>query len=191
MLLRSLIVAGVCTMLTAAPHAVDVNVTAQASFRAALTLNSPSPLDFTTGADIEYTGAPNTDVVRIATNGARTETGSFFIIPNATGQAGVVDITGTPGEIVDISCDDVSTLENGAGDEIELSSIEFHTGGGIAGAATACAGLGSSPGTLTLDGTDQVLIGGTIIASSGDGVTAGDYSTATATDPVVVRVVYQ
>ncbi|NBV54493.1 MAG: DUF4402 domain-containing protein [Proteobacteria bacterium] len=172
--------------------AVDAELTATANFRVVLTATQTTALNFSPGADIEYSGTPGTETLTVATNNDRAETGSFFVIPNATGQAGVVTITGTSGEVVDIACDDSSVMQNAAGDQITLSAVEIHTGAGttLAG-GTDCTGTGNNVATLTLDGTDAVRVGGTIVANSLDDVTAGNYSTATATDPVVIRIVYQ
>lgn len=173
--------------------AIDTNLTAQASFRVVLTAAQTTALDFSPGtADIEFTGAPDTSTLTIATNNARAETGSFFTIPDATGQAGVVTVTGSTGEVVEVSCSDTVLMRDGGTNDLAISSIEYTMGAGAAlAAATDCEEPGTNPTTFTLDGSDAVRVGGTIVANSEEGVVAGDYSTANSTDPIVVRTVYQ
>lgn len=191
--LKTLIAASAVVLPCSQLLAVDANLTATANFRVVLTATQTTALSFSPGADVEYSGTPGTETLTVATNNDRAETGSFFTIPNATGQAGVVTVTGSVGEVIDIACDDTSVMQSGvATNQIELSSIEIHTGAGttLAG-GTACTGVSNNVATLTLDGTDAIRVGGTIIANSLDDVQAGNYSTATASDPVVIRVVYQ
>lgn len=173
---------------------VDGNVNALASFRVVLTLTQAQAMDFAPGSDIEFSGTvSNTDVLTLATNGDLAESGVFYDLPGATANAGELTITGTPGEIVDIGCKALVTLTNGSAHDIEVSDIRMSTAtsGVNLASGVACTGEANTVASLTLDGTDHVLLGGSIIADSGDGVEAGDYSTVTSSDPIVVRVTYQ
>lgn len=174
--------------------AVDSAVDGLASFRVVLVLTPGNDLDFAPGADVEFSGTPDASTVNIATNGDRTLTGTFFSESDVgVGQAGEVGIAGTTGESVTIGCDSSSEIQKTGGKKLNITSIRVSTaanGANLAG-GSACAGVGSTATTLTLAGSDHLLLGGTIIATSGDGVEAGDYSTALASDPIAVRVIYQ
>lgn len=66
----------------------------------------------------------------------------------------------------------------------------MNTGDAFGAADDACAGLGTSPLSHTLDGTDVVLLGGRAVGNGT--IVTGAYSTATAGGTAAtVRVVYQ
>ncbi|MCA3243844.1 MAG: DUF4402 domain-containing protein [Alphaproteobacteria bacterium] len=178
--------------------AVDGDVEATASFRVALTVTQTSVLAFNaTGPRTDFTGTPDTSEIIVRTDGTRSVTGGFYILP-ATGTAtpGILEITGTPAETVNIACDDTAILSRGAGQTIVLSAIEIDTTGGVNTAATDCDAAGlTTPAIASVaipgPGVLAVNIGGRIVANSGAGVSAGVYSTSGAGgDPVTLRVLY-
>ena len=122
--------------------------------------------------------------------------GTYFINVPATGIPGEVDIAGTAGQIIEISCSTTASMAPSAGDPIDLESVQFSTA--VAGGSpAACPGdLPATPVAYTLGaGTDTILLGGQIAADGGGvglGVQALSYSTATAPGtPVNVEVIYQ
>jgi len=182
----------------ASSFAADGDVTATASFRVAITVTATQVLAFNaTGPKIEYSGTPDTSELRVYTDGTRTETGAFYILPVGTATPGILQISATPAETVNIGCDDQATLGRSSGGQtLILSDIEIDVTGGVGVDATDCSagGLGT-PVVASLaipgPGTANVNIGGRIVANSGSGVQAGDYSTANAGgDPVTLRVLY-
>lgn len=189
---------GMSVLPLASSFAIDGDVTATASFRVAISVTQTQVLAFNaTGPKIDFTGTPDTSELRVYTDGTRTETGTFYILPTGTATPGILQISATPAETVNIACDDTATLGRSSGGQtLVLSAIEIDIAGGTNADATDCnaAGLTSAVvGSLTIPGggTANVNIGGRIVANSGSGVQAGDYSTANAGgDPVTLRVLY-
>lgn len=180
-------------LVTGAAYAADQNVDVLASFRQALTLTKNQDVDFTPGATfIDFAGTPaGTDLVNLATNNAITYGGVAFSGP-ATGQAGDISISGDGASAVNISCTTGATLAEAGGATVSVNAMEIsmNTGDAFGAADDTCAGLGTSPLSHTLDGTDVILLGGRVVGN-GTIITAA-YSTATAGGtPATVRVVYQ
>lgn len=190
---------GMSVVPFASSFAADGDVTATAGFRVAITVTATQVLAFNaTGPRIEFTGTPDTSELRVYTDGTRTETGAFYILPGTgTATPGILQINAAPAETVNIACDDTAILgRTSGGQTLILSGIEIDTTGGVGTDATDCAVGGlTSPviGVLTIPGggTANVHVGGRIVANSGSGVQNGDYSTANAGgDPVTLRVLY-
>jgi len=178
--------------------AIDGDVEATAAFRIALTVTQTQVLAFNaTGPRTDINGTPDISEIIVRTNGARSSTGSFFILPGTgTATPGILRVTGSAAETVNIACDDAAILSAVAGQTIILSGIEINTTGGIGTAATDCdiAGLtvpviGSV--AIPAGGILNINIGGRIMANSGAGVQAGTYSTGgPGGNPVTLRVLY-
>lgn len=180
--------------LAANVYAVDEDVEAEAEFRQALALTLVTDIDFTPGTDvIEFTGTPATaDVINLATSGAITTGGTAFSAPS-TGTVGNVSIAGANGLAVEVSCTDTATISDGT-NSLTVGSLEIvmDTGVALGGAGVDdCEGLGVSPLVHTLDGTDNVLMGGIIEGGSGT-VTTAVYNTGnTGGTAATIRVLYQ
>ncbi len=178
------------TALAGTAVALDQDVEAEAEFRAAITMTVNNDIDFTTGTNlIEYGSPTGSDFVTLATDGDIGVTGTEFSAP-ATGQVGDVTFAGDGASSVDITCEVDATLEESGGATVTMDNIEFAIDTGTtAGGANACAGLGTSAVSHTLDGTDALLIGGRLVGDAT--ITDGVYSTTTGSgDPVTFRVVY-
>ncbi|MFZ2586921.1 MAG: hypothetical protein WAZ18_02175 [Alphaproteobacteria bacterium] len=188
------------TMLTAATAivagtavAVDQNVDVLATFRQALTLTKNQDIDFTNGATpIEFAGTPaGTDTISMGSSGAIAYAGVAFSGPT-TGTAGDVDIGGAATSAVNISCSTGATLANASAATVAVNEVklDMNTGAAYGSAAYTCAGVGTTPHSHTLDGTDKILLGARIVGNAT--IASGDYSSALAGGtPVTVRAVYQ
>ncbi len=182
--------AAAATTLAGIAFAVDQDVEADAEFRAALTTTLNNDIDFSSNGVIEFAGTPaGTDLVEMGSDGNITYQGVAFSGP-ATGQVGDFSMNGDGSSVVEISCEATATLENSA-QTVTMDQVQFAVNTGAAfGAGTACAGLGSSPGSHTLTGTDNVLVGGRLVGNGA--ITDGVYSTTTGGgDPATFRVLYQ
>jgi hypothetical protein len=192
------LVAAAALLPLAGTFAADGDVTASASFRVVLTVTQTQAFHTNAvGPKIEYTGTPDTSELRVFTDGSRAATGAFYVIPgtgNAT--AGVLRVTATPAETINIACDDTATLAETGGGTIILSALEIDTTGGVAGNATDCDAAGlTNPVVPALaiggGGTQDIQIGGRIVANSGSGVGGFVYSTSNAGgNPITLRVLY-
>lgn len=176
-------------------YAVDQSVSVAAQFRQALSLTKNADIDFTTGSNvIEFTGTPTTgDVITLGTDGNMAETGTAFTVP-ATGTPADIDITGDGASAVDISCSTGAVLKSGS-NTVTINEIvlDMNTGAAYASAAYTCAGVGTTPHSHTLDGTDTILLGAQLDAGeAGTAVVSAVYSTGNAGgSAATVRVVYQ
>ena len=164
--------------------AVDQDIGATADFIEAVSLANPVDMDFGT---TEYAPGFGT-VITLDANGGTvsgTDTTNFTY---GAGTAGAIDINGTVGETVDISCETGGTLSDGT-NTLALGAAEVR----IDGADTACAGLGATPVAFVLtSGTDTVNVGAAITVPAAGIQAAGTYNTSNASgDPITVRVVYQ
>lgn len=181
-------------LLSAGAYAVDQNVAVDAEFRQALSLTLNFDIDFTPGATyIDYvTGNIDAaDFVTIGTDGTVGFVDDAFT-GGTSGQAGDVSINGSTGAGVDISCTTGATITDGTNaltvDQMQLS---MNTGDTFGSADYTCAGLGTTPHSYTLTGTDNMLLGGRIVGNSGT-ITSSVYSTGNAGGAAAtVRVVYQ
>ncbi|MDD9911806.1 MAG: hypothetical protein OXR68_07460 [Alphaproteobacteria bacterium] len=187
----SLMVAGATTVLTSYGFAADQDVDAEAEFRQAISLTKNADVDFTTGAGvIEFTGTPGaSDLVSLGTDGNIAVGGTAFTAPS-TGTAGDVDITGDGSSNVEVSCTDTATISDGTNNLTVNMEIAMDTGVAY-GSGTDCAGLGTTPLTHTLDGTDKILVGGQIVGNSGTVTSAVYNTTNSGGSAATVRVVYQ
>jgi hypothetical protein len=195
--LNLLKIAAAAALVPAAVWAIDQDITATASFRQALTVAETQILDFdATGPRLEFTGVPDTSVIRVFTDSSYNLTGAFFLPPVGTATAGILTFTGTPAETVNIACDDTAILAEGGGGTIVLSAIEIDMTGGVGVNATDCNVAGITfpvvdPFTIPVGGTQDIHIGGRIVANSGSGVIGAAYSTATAGgNPITIRILY-
>lgn len=174
--------------------AASTNLHGKALFRIALTLSN-TDMDF---SKIDYSAAPAVgDTVTLATNNAETFAGGKFSAgTGAAPAAGTVTVTaGTVGQTVEISCTTTGVLSNaGNTSTIGIDNTEVTTGaGGAAGTGTACAGVGVTPATKVLAGSDVFKFGGRINGATQTGVFSGgayDTSNAGGTN-MIVQVVYQ
>lgn len=187
-----LTVAALITGGATAAYAVTVQVDANASFLAALTLTKNTDMEFNT---IETAAAPaGGDTAVLGTDANIVYAGNFS--GAGTGTEGNVDITtGTDGATLDIFCETSGTLTDGAGSSIDVNAVEIVMETGVAGGSgTACAGLATAALTpvLNLTTNNTILMGGTI-----DGATAASFvnaphsTTLAGGDPVQLDVQYQ
>lgn len=172
--------------------AADQDVEVLATMRQAISLTKNLDVDFSSVDPIDFTGTPaGTDFVQLGSNGAITYAGAAFSGPS-TGQAGDVDINGDGTSGVDISCTATATLAEAGGATITANQmqISMNTGDAFGSADYTCAGLGTTPHSYTLTGTDTILMGGRLVGNGT--IIAGAYSTATGAGvAATVRVVYQ
>lgn len=176
-------------------YAADQSVSVLAQFRQAISLTKNADIDFTTGSNvIEFTGTPGSgDTITLGTDGNMAETGSAFTVP-ATGTPADIDITGDGASAVNISCSTGAVLKSGANTvTVNEIKLDMNTGAAYASGAYTCAGVGTTPHSHTLDGTDKILLGAQIDAGvGGTAITSAVYSTANAGgSAATVRVVYQ
>jgi len=172
--------------------AADVDVDASIITKAAISLTKNADMDF---GDVEF-DATHGGTIELGTDGTVDVSGATGITAGAAATAaGDVSVSGDGASVIEISCDTGGTLTDGGANSLTLSAVEFTTGaGGAPGTGTACAGLGTTPGTVDLSVTASptILMGGTIDVT-GDAIAASaTYDTASAGgDPVTLRVVYQ
>lgn len=193
---KTLLLAGVAMVAFAgAAWALDQPVDVNAQFRVAISLVKNADIDFTPGMTyLEFSGTPGGgDHVTMGTSGALT--GSGVLVATGSGTPGNITVSGDASSTVDVTCTVSATIVNVSGtSSIGVDQIEVaHDTGAAFGGATTCAGLGSSPLSFNLDGSDIVLVG----ARVGGTALTGSYlseiysSTATGGIPATVRVVYQ
>jgi len=171
-------------------QAADQDVDASLVTRAAISLTKNADMVF---GSVDYDAAHG-GVIRLGTDGAVTLVGASGLAMAGTPGAGDVSISGDGSSAVEVSCEIGGTLGNAnTADTLTLSATEIVMNTGVAGGTgTACAGLGASPLVHTLDGTDNVLIGGSIDVTGSAIATSDSYSTTLGTgDPVTIRVIYQ
>ncbi|MCP5405835.1 MAG: hypothetical protein H6922_06415 [Pseudomonadaceae bacterium] len=181
-------------MMTGVAHAVDQDVEVDAEFRQALSLTLNNDIDFTPGATyIEYTtgSIDAADFITLGTNDTVAYVDDAFSGPT-TGQAGDVSINGATGADVNISCTTGATISDGTNTlSVDQMQVSMNTGDAFGAADYTCAGLGTTPHSYTLTGTDNILMGGRIVGNSGT-ITDSVYSTTNASGvAATVRVVYQ
>ncbi len=171
--------------------ATEIDVHASATFRQAPTLSVEQNMHFTPeGQAIEYQAEPTSaDRVHLGTDGSLTSTGSAFIAPS-TGQAGAVRVAGDGTSSIDIACTANAALATTSGETLTLTNLEFAIDTGTsAGNALPCQGLNTTTSTHTLDGDDQLLLGGALVGNST--LTDSTYSTTHSGGlPASFRVVY-
>lgn len=173
-------------------YAADQTVDVTATFRQAISLTKNFDMDFSSVSAIDYAGTPaGTDLVQMGTDGNITYGGTAFSGPS-TGQPGDVDISGDGASAVDISCSTGATMAETGGATVTVDQIQLsmNTGDTFGSADYTCAGVGTTPHSYTLTGTDTILLGGRLVGNAT--ITNGAYSTATAGGTAAtVRVVYQ
>lgn len=173
-------------------YAADQTVDVTATFRQAISLTKNFDMDFSSVSAIDYAGIPaGTDLVQMGTDGNITYGGTAFSGPS-TGQPGDVDISGDGASAVDISCSTGATMAETGGATVTVDQIQLsmNTGDTFGSADYTCAGVGTTPHSYTLTGTDTILLGGRLVGNAT--ITNGAYSTATAGGTAAtVRVVYQ
>ena len=173
-------------------QSTDVDVDASIITKAAISLTKNTDMDF---GDVEF-ATTHGGQIQLGTDGTVVLTGATGLTLGAAATtAGDVDVSGDGASVVEISCETGGTLTDGGANTLTLSATEFTTGaGGAPGSGTACAGLGTTPGTvdLSVTATPKVLIGGTIDVTGNAIAVSATYDTAAAGgDPMTLRVVYQ
>ncbi len=197
----SRIVLGVATgsALVGSAFAVDEPIDVYATFRAGVSLNQTVEMDFTPGSTfIDYLGGAvsGTDFARLATNGTVDFVGTQ-LLGNTSGNAALVAISGDGASTVNISCTPNAIIANSGGARlIEVSALQISVSSGKAwgSADDQCAGLGTSPLALTLNGVgtnDRVYVGGRITGATADFSNESFDTTQTNGVPAQLRVVYQ
>ena len=191
-LLALSVAAGLLIGSAQAVNAADVDVDASIITKAAIALTKNTDMDF---GDVEY-AAVHSGSIQLGPDGNVILTGATGLTLGAAATtAGDVDVSGDGNSIIEISCETGGTLTEGGANTLTLSAVEFTTGaGGAPGTGTACAGLGTSPGTvdLSVTATPTILMGGTLDVTADPIDVSATYDTAAAGgDPVTLRVVYQ
>jgi len=179
-------------LASTASYATDQDVDATIQTRAAITLVKNTDMDF---GIVDY-AAVHSGSIQLGTNGTPVLSGATGLtLSGGTPTAGDVDVSGDGASIIEISCETGGTLTDGGANTLTLSATEFTTGaGGAPGTGTACAGLGTTPGTvdLSVTATPTILMGGTLDTTADAIDVSATYSTASAGgNPVTLRVVYQ
>lgn len=140
----------------------------------------------------EFSGTPSGNIT-LGTNGTLSYGGNMS--GSGLGTAAQVQITGTAGTVVDISCDTTATLAKAGFTDLTLSPVKLSVATGNAYVAdTACIGIGSvvASHTLTSTGSDNIVLIGGQLQTSGVSVGSGVYSAAAAGGTKVnLRVIIQ
>lgn len=106
----------------------------------------------------------------------------------STGVRGELDINGSAGMAVNISCETNGALSDGT-DSIDLQNTEIS----ISGSALTCNGINMTSATHTLGAPlgDKVYIGGELNITAA-GIAVGDYNTSNSGGaPIAIKVLYQ
>ena len=195
---KSFLVMGTFAVLASAgiayqAYAATEDVDASLQTRAALSLTKNNDMDF---GDIDFE-ATHTGTLRLATDGsAALNAATGLTIPaSSSPAAGDVDVAGDNASTIEISCTTGGTLADASANTLTLQNTEFAIDTGVAfGSGTACAGVGTSPGTVDLssNNTPKILIGGELDLSSNAIATSDTYSTTNAGGTAMtLSVVYQ
>jgi hypothetical protein len=192
---RILMGAAIALILGALPYssanAIDQEVEASINAKTALALTKNADMNF---GIVEFV-ATHSGTIRLGTNGTIDLTLPVGITMDGTPAAGDVDISASDGSSnVEISCDTGGTLAEPGADTLTLSATEISMDVGDAGGAAddVCAGVGVSPFVHTLDGTDKILVGGSIVVDGNDIGASAAYSTTTGAGVgMTLRVLYQ
>ncbi len=185
-------VIGIASFTTTA-RAADVDVDATLVASEAITINKSADMDF---AAVDYTDGAHSGSLVLAPNGTVVAGGgSAGLVPVGSPTAGQIDVTSSSGTI-DVSCDATATLDDGTR-QLTMSEVKFDFTGGTYLAATACAGLNTTPGSIDTGANNDpsIFIGGTITigANALDSSVGGTpyVTSAGLGTPVSFRVVYQ
>lgn len=173
-------------------YAATTNVGATASFLSAITL-TPTNMQF---GKITFGATPGgSDTVTLTTANAISYAGTFASGGSSTVAAGDVAITGTAGNVLNVSCSASGVLAQAAGaGRITVNAVKVANESAAAGGGNACAGTGTTVLTFTLTATtdDQLKLGGVIDGATQVSFGAGAYSTANSGgSSIQVDVVYQ
>jgi hypothetical protein len=177
--------------------AATVFVHAMVNFQGALSLASPTPLNFDR-VDFANVTVSNADHVDIGSNSQAHYFGAFTPGAGAAPTAGDVQvIVGSAGLPVQVTCDSSVTLANG-NNTIKVTGIEIAANGPVPyGSGAKCNG---SSGASALNfvllglGADHIKIGGKLDGGTASGgvITTGIYTTTAAGgSDIQVNVVYQ
>lgn len=171
--------------------ATTVNLQAQAKFLAAIQL-TPSDMQF---GNVTFGAAPGAgDAATLSTGGGISYVGTFTG-GGGTIAAGDVAISATPGQTMDVSCNDTAVLAQDSGPgRITINQVRVANESAAAGGGAACAGVGTVvlSFTLTPSSDDQVKVGGRIDGATQVAFAAGDYSTTNSGGSnILVDVIYQ
>lgn len=171
--------------------ATSTNLQAQARFLAAIQL-TPSDMQF---GNVTYGAAPSAgDTTTLSTDGGISYAGTFTG-GGGTIAAGDVAISASPGQRMDVSCNDTGMLAQDAGPgRIAINDVRVANESAAAGGGSACAGIGTVvlSFTLTPSSDDQIKIGGRIDGATQVAFAAGDYSTTNAGGSnILIDVIYQ
>lgn len=161
--------------------ATDVSIPATVTTRAAVSFGTPTAIDFGT---IDY-ATTHTGSITVSTAGVGSFNSPVGVSQSGTPAAGSVSVTGDGVSVIQISCGTTGTLSDGT-NTLALTAVlvKFN-----ATADTTCAGLGTTPDSRTLTGTDSIKIGGTL--ALGTIASNNVYNTTKASGvPVTLRVIY-
>ena len=143
-------------------------------------------MDFGT---IAYTSAAGaTNITLAPTDAALTSSDAVNYSTQANGTAGSVDITGTVGQTVEVSCEASGVVSDGT-NTFDLQNVIINLGG----SNVPCAGLGAAPQvTYPMAASNQLKMGADLVVGAAGVLASGIYNTSNAGgDPITVRVVYQ
>ncbi|MEZ0224938.1 MAG: hypothetical protein ACAH83_10315 [Alphaproteobacteria bacterium] len=191
---KILIIAAVAAMVLPGGvlYATTTNVGATATFLSAITL-TPTNMQF---GKITFGATPGgSDTVALTTASAISYNGTFASGGSSTVAAGDVAITGTAGNVLNVSCATSGVLAQASGaGRITVNTIKIANESAAAGGGNACAGTGTTVLSFTLTATtdDQLKLGGVIDGSTQVSFGSGAYSTSNSGgSSVQVDVVYQ
>jgi hypothetical protein len=156
----------------------------------AQTLNRVNNLSF---GIIDYDSSPATGNVTLGTNGTINYSGNL----NGTGYGtpGLIEITGTASQVVDIRCVNSAILSDGNGRTVTISPFKVSvTSGQTYSNATTCIDIYTTVASHTLAGnttTDRIYIGGQLQTTGVGMVNAGFDTQKTGGMTGQLQVVYQ
>lgn len=168
--------------------AAQQNIGATLDARPALSISDSEDMNF---GIVEFAATHSGDI-RLGTNGTVTLNNGVGLVAYGTTQAGSITISSNGTTGMEVSCETSGTISDGVGNNLALSSIQVSAavGGAAFGAATACAGIGTTP--LGLANTVTTVYIGGAIAGLNNNLVDTTYNTSNVGgDPVTVQVVYQ
>lgn len=183
----SLIVAGIFSAQTQDIQANEVQVDASVTFTQALSIVAEelSFGDFT----FSPTASANEITISAADDSVSCTNTADYGCP-AKGTAGVIDIAGSAGNLINIACEANGAVSNG-NDVFGISNVKIFAGS----TETSCAGLSIPTASIALSdlAQDNSLRLGAKLSIPASGVkTAGTYSTSNSGgQAVAVKVLYQ
>lgn len=166
-------------------YAESANIGASVLFRQALSITNVIDMEF--GA-VEYVASAGSANITLSPDGSLVSDNVEYTV-NPTGVAGSLDISGDTGSTVNISCDATGSVSDGV-NTLDLDTVNISVDGGST--SFACTGSSSVAASPTLTGSDQLVMGATLVVPSASVLSNDEFNTANAGgSPINVTIVYQ